>query len=31
MADFIVPPRWEERSNWNAAVLLTLDRFIGKI
>jgi hypothetical protein len=24
MADFIVPPRWEERSNWNAAVLLTL-------
>jgi hypothetical protein len=22
-ADFIVPPRWEERSNWNAAVLLT--------
>ena len=22
--DFIVPPRWEERSNWNAAVLLTL-------
>jgi hypothetical protein len=24
MADFIVPPRWEERTNWNAAVLLTL-------
>jgi hypothetical protein len=24
MADFLVPPRWEERSNWNAAVLLTL-------
>ncbi len=24
MADFIVPPRWEERSNWNAAVLLAL-------
>lgn len=24
MPDFIVPPRWEERSNWNAAVLLTL-------
>ena len=24
MADFIVPPRWEERSNWNASVLLTL-------
>ncbi len=24
MADFITPPRWEERSNWNAAVLLTL-------
>ena len=22
--DFVVPPRWEERSNWNAAVLLTL-------
>ena len=22
--DFIVPPRWERRSNWNAAVLLTL-------
>lgn len=24
MADFIVPPQWDERSNWNAAVLLTL-------
>jgi hypothetical protein len=24
LADFIVPPRWEERSNWNGAVLLTL-------
>lgn len=24
MADFIVPPRWDERSNWNAAALLTL-------
>jgi hypothetical protein len=24
MLDFITPPRWEERSNWNAAVLLTL-------
>jgi hypothetical protein len=24
VADFVVPPRWEERSNWNAAVLLTL-------
>jgi hypothetical protein len=24
MADFIMPPRWEERSNWNASVLLTL-------
>jgi hypothetical protein len=24
MADFLVPPRWNERSNWNAAVLLTL-------
>ncbi|HJQ40216.1 MAG TPA: hypothetical protein VKB93_23985, partial [Thermoanaerobaculia bacterium] len=22
--DFVVPPRWDERSNWNAAVLLTL-------
>jgi len=24
MADFVLPPRWEERSNWNASVLLTL-------
>lgn len=24
MEDFILPPRWEERSNWNAAVLMTL-------
>jgi len=24
MADFILPPRWDERTNWNAAVLLTL-------
>ncbi len=24
MLDFIPPPRWEEKSNWNAAVLLTL-------
>ncbi|HYI07890.1 MAG TPA: hypothetical protein VEK57_02360 [Thermoanaerobaculia bacterium] len=24
LADFIVPPRWEERTNWNAAILLTL-------
>ncbi|HEX9986627.1 MAG TPA: hypothetical protein VGF69_25455 [Thermoanaerobaculia bacterium] len=24
MADFILPPRWEEKSNWNGAVLLTL-------
>jgi hypothetical protein len=23
LADFIIPPRWDERSNWNAAVLLT--------
>lgn len=22
--DFLVPPEWEKRSNWNAAVLLTL-------
>ncbi|HSP35700.1 MAG TPA: hypothetical protein VLU46_15415, partial [Thermoanaerobaculia bacterium] len=22
--DFVTPPKWEERSNWNAAVLLTL-------
>jgi hypothetical protein len=24
MADFIVPPRFEEQSNWNAAIVLTL-------
>lgn len=24
MADFIPPPRWSEKTNWNAAVLLTL-------
>ena len=24
VADFILPPRWENKSNWNAAVLLTL-------
>lgn len=24
IADFIVPPRWEEKSNWNGAILLTL-------
>src|SRR5207245_465099 len=24
VADFIVPPRWEERSNWNAGILLML-------
>lgn len=24
MADFVLPPRWNERSNWNAAILLTL-------
>jgi hypothetical protein len=24
LAGFIVPPRWNERTNWNAAVLLTL-------
>lgn len=23
LADFILPPRWEERSNWNASALLT--------
>ena len=31
VADFIQPPRWHERSNWNAAILLTLaaTRMIG--
>ena len=24
LADFILPPRWNERSNWNASVLLNL-------
>jgi len=24
MADFILPPRWERKTNWNAAVLLSL-------
>lgn len=24
MRDFVVPPGWDERSNWNASVLLTL-------
>ena len=24
MADFVVPPRWEEPTNWNASILLTL-------
>jgi hypothetical protein len=24
VADFVVPPRWDEKTNWNAAVLLTL-------
>lgn len=24
VADFIVPPRWEDKSNWNAAILLML-------
>jgi hypothetical protein len=24
MADFITPPGWEQKSNWNASVLLTL-------
>ena len=24
LADFVVPPRWDEPSNWNAAILLTL-------
>jgi hypothetical protein len=24
MSDFIVPPDWQERTNWNAAIVLTL-------
>jgi len=24
MEDFILPPRWQEKSNWNASVILTL-------
>lgn len=24
MADFVLPPKWDDRSNWNAAALLTL-------
>lgn len=24
LLDFVVPPRWEERSNWNAAIVLML-------
>ena len=24
LSDFVLPPRWNERTNWNAAVLLTL-------
>lgn len=24
MADFVVPPGWEERTNWNASIMLTL-------
>ncbi len=24
MADFVVPPRWDDESNWNASILLTL-------
>ena len=24
IADFVMPPHWDERSNWNAAILLTL-------
>lgn len=24
MADFVVPPRWSEKTNWNASILLTL-------
>lgn len=31
LADFVIPPRWEERTNWNAAVLLarTASRMIA--
>jgi hypothetical protein len=24
LSDFVMPPRWSEKSNWNAAILLTL-------
>jgi hypothetical protein len=24
LADFVVPPRWDERSNWNGAIILML-------
>jgi hypothetical protein len=24
MSDFVTPPRWDRKSNWNAAILLTL-------
>jgi len=24
LADFVLPPRWDEQTNWNASVLLTL-------
>jgi hypothetical protein len=24
IADFVVPPRWDEKSNWNASILLTM-------
>ena len=24
VADFVLPPRWDDRSNWNASILLTL-------
>lgn len=24
VADFVIPPRWEEKSNWNAAIVLML-------
>lgn len=24
IADFVVPPRWEQKSNWNASILLTM-------